>query len=612
MSQRNYKNEATTSEEILINCRHQPVIDKIFDKIDSIFKSFNTFLSAHCGSKHCISEKMNSLKASDSNTSHIDISKRKSSIKNNHFTNGNSKVSIDVTKPELNSIITYKSIPKSTSDSKLPPISSNGNAHAFNTKQEIDEAGTSTSQKFNQIQNENIIFEEDPNYNQLLECFEKFLNHTEENETDEYWKKNNVMETFMCDIENDTRHKNYEPEPFEVFTMTIDEINAIDADVKGDGNIHNTRTEAIKSNLITLNYIKQSNENTLALLEITNTSESLETADEVRDQIEHLEKTIEEEETKLKDIEKLKSEFKEKLRMPILGTNQKYDIESAALSCQKFSDNNSPINNNLEQFWNKLVDFAESNSLSETAIKSLLSCLLIGPAFEVYIDNRDKNLKEIAQILTDRFGEILTISDKLKALHELHRLPGEKLSSVMARCSSLIDATKQSVPREQREVRYELLMTNNLLKLCSCKAKNEIIKERARAARAGYNLPYKSLFLQALAVENLNKEHAHTNNASSFYQDSSRSNYKSIRERRQEALRSNQKQSKSNYKTIKERRQDALISNQTLKHKETEEFGPIVKDINDDDEISESQFYDDNPTSDEEDCTSEFPEYDSF
>ena len=52
----------------------------------------------------------------------------------------------------------------------------------------------------------------------------------------------------------------------------------------------------------------------------------------------------------------------------------------------------------------------------EKGIKSLLSCLLIGPAFEVYVDNREKSLKEIMQILTDRFGEMLTITDKIKAL----------------------------------------------------------------------------------------------------------------------------------------------------------------------------------------------------
>ena len=205
---------------------------------------------------------------------------------------------------------------------------------------------------------------------------------------------------------------------------------------------------------------------------------------------------------KLENVAKLKDEFKEKLPLPAFGTEDTYSIEEARLaipllgsdegSTKLFSTNN-PGGVTLEEFWNKLLLFVEAGNLNEAATKKLLGTLLFVEPYKAYMDNKDESIKNILQILIDRFGSIHTIADKVKALDNLKRRDGEKIQSVMNRCAILIDATKHMVPENEREMRQKLLLTQNLLKLVKPKARSALMAHRASAARAGYNIEYKEL-----------------------------------------------------------------------------------------------------------------------
>ena len=81
----------------------------------------------------------------------------------------------------------------------------------------------------------------------------------------------------------------------------------------------------------------------------------------------------------------------------------------------------------------------------------------------------------------------------------------------MARISSLVDATKLLVKEDQRDPRKEIIMTEKLINLCSERAKQAILRERAKAARSGYILSYKNLYSIAADIEYSENENSDSN-----------------------------------------------------------------------------------------------------
>ena len=136
----------------------------------------------------------------------------------------------------------------------------------------------------------------------------------------------------------------------------------------------------------------------------------------IENRIKGLELETDEEEKKLKNIANLKSEFKEKLPCPTFGTENEVNVEKARLTIPFFGNSNNGSFHNttipfsgsqstiaLDEFWHKLFAFAESENLSEQATKKLLGMCMFGEPHKVFFDNKDKDLKEILQILVDRF-----------------------------------------------------------------------------------------------------------------------------------------------------------------------------------------------------------------
>ena len=288
---------------------------------------------------------------------------------------------------------------------------------------------------------------------------------------------------------------------FENFTLSVDDMQNMMPQMEGASNRHSIETELIKNKLITFTQLKEMAQSFASSLKSQKNPEP-ETTQEINKlelKIANFDNLIQAEEARFNNIYKLKSAHREQLKMPTFGNIDTYNIEHAALTCPSFTDTTCRIT--LEEFWNKICSFTENEGLSQKGVKSLLSCLLHGPAYQAYYDNKTKSLHEIVQILIDRFGDIQTIEDKLQSLRTITRLPGEKLSSVMRRVSALIDKTKHIVNEKEQNVRYEILMIENLIKLCSQRASKRIISERDKAARAGYILGYKNLFTLASDIE---------------------------------------------------------------------------------------------------------------
>ena len=294
-----------------------------------------------------------------------------------------------------------------------------------------------------------------------------------------------------CDLPN-TQH--------ETFALTIDDMHKMNPSLESGSNTHNITTELIKANIIMFTQLKEMSQSMLASLKsLPETSETTQQIQLFDQKIVNFDKLIQKEEDKFKKIADLKNAHQQRLKMPTFGTNDKYDHEVVALTTPSFRHNDDKLT--LEEFWNKVCSLTENENLSEKAVKNLLSCLLSGEAYQAYFDNKSKSLEEIVQVLIDRFGDIQTIQDKLQSLQDITREPGEKLASVMRRVSTLIDKTKHIVEQNEQSMRYDLLMTENLIKLCSQRARQRLLNERAKAARSGYNLPYKNLFFIATDAE---------------------------------------------------------------------------------------------------------------
>ena len=319
-------------------------------------------------------------------------------------------------------------------------------------------------------------------------------------------------DTIVTYDENDTDNEEYH-ESYETFALSAKELESLVPQVPGTNNVHQIATEQAKEKIASIKNTILMQNDILRMYKTLNRDGSLKLSIEtIEGRIKDLTVETEKEEQKLKNIANLKSEFKEKLPLPTFGAEDAVNAEAARLSIPCLGMDNSSklyspqINQGtvtLEEFWNKLSLFVESEGLSEAGTKKLFGLLMFGEPYRAYFDNKDKPIKDILQILIDRFGSVHTIADKLKALDNMSRGDGEKIQGVMNRCNILVDATKYLVPENEREMRQNVLMTQNLLKLVKPKAKNAILMQRSSAARAGYNLSYKELLNIAIDAERL-------------------------------------------------------------------------------------------------------------
>ena len=71
----------------------------------------------------------------------------------------------------------------------------------------------------------------------------------------------------------------------------------------------------------------------------------------------------------------------------------------------------------------------------------------------------------------------------------------------MQKASALITSTSFIVDEKSRDARYEILMSQNLMKHCTSAAKRAILKQKSAALRAGYIMNYKSMYLTAIEAE---------------------------------------------------------------------------------------------------------------
>ena len=213
---------------------------------------------------------------------------------------------------------------------------------------------------------------------------------------------------------------------------------------------------------------------------------------------------------KLTEMNRLVSNQSESLQAPVFGVNHEVNIEQLRLHVPTFGDSANDIC--ISTFWKKLLTFVESQSYSEQGIKTALSNLLQGKAFDLYFTIRHKSLHNILEALEGSFSDHKTILDLDFKLQSLKRERSQTLTNFMNEVHALIMKTESLRPVGQREQYANFILLQKLKENASPKAQVEIQNAIETSIRNGIQLDYTSLLDIAKRAEYRTRVQASANN----------------------------------------------------------------------------------------------------
>ena len=213
---------------------------------------------------------------------------------------------------------------------------------------------------------------------------------------------------------------------------------------------------------------------------------------------------------KLTEMKRLVSNQSESLQVPVFGVNHDVNIEQLRLHVPTFGDSTSNIC--ISTFWKKLLTFVESQSYSEQGIKTALSNLLQGNAFDLFFTIRHKSLHDILEALEGSFSDHKTILDLDLKLQSLKRERSQTLTNFMNEVHTLIMKTESLRPVGQREQYANFILVQKLRENASPKAQVEIQNALETSIRNGIQLDYTSLLDIAKRAEYRTRIQASANN----------------------------------------------------------------------------------------------------
>ena len=285
--------------------------------------------------------------------------------------------------------------------------------------------------------------------------------------------------------------------------LSLEQIDQLLPAEQSSIGVHQVYSENLKSKLKNLHYTQTTLSALIVCLNAQNTiapsdalAAEIETA---KTNLDKITESITDYEEKLSQITDLKLKHTETLELPKFGESTEYKNDDAVLLLPRFDNNLSATS--LVEYYNKVKDFCEEHDLTEEKCKSVLRVNLLGEPYNVFKAKEKESLRHILQALTDRFGNIQTLDDKILSLEALKRATNESLASVMQRVSILIDQTNLICDPKDRDTRYKLKMMDYLIKMCSKKALNAIQDSRRKHNNAGYVFGYSQAFEIARHVE---------------------------------------------------------------------------------------------------------------
>ena len=210
---------------------------------------------------------------------------------------------------------------------------------------------------------------------------------------------------------------------------------------------------------------------------------------------------LQEVEKELTELDSFASNLKEKLEFPTLGFTDELDIEQLRLHCPIFSPTNDSTS--FEEFWQKLVSYAESYGLSEKAFKNALSNLLQKEAFRLFYRLRNKPLKEIIKALDGSFNDYKTVIDFKHQFDSFKRDSGQSLGNFMNEAHTMLMQTDPLLSKdpEINKGQKDILLEQKLLQNVSKKALKAIRKAGDASMELGLRLSFEQLLEIAKRAE---------------------------------------------------------------------------------------------------------------
>ena len=205
----------------------------------------------------------------------------------------------------------------------------------------------------------------------------------------------------------------------------------------------------------------------------------------------------------LSEIANKKSHIHQSYEMPIFGEEDDFVFEEYKhippfIPGKRESD--------LNHTWNILIKTG-NKKLSEKGFKIALSSLLLGESAEYFYLYEGKSLKEIIDILANRFGKQKSSDQYIKEIDSFQRQKGQNLAKCLETLKFLIHTGYKHKKPEVISNLVEENIRNKLPKLVSKAVLKKLIEEERKSDLTGH--PF-DLERKALELDDLEKRMAHS------------------------------------------------------------------------------------------------------
>ena len=131
------------------------------------------------------------------------------------------------------------------------------------------------------------------------------------------------------------------------------------------------------------------------------------------------------------------------IETPTFGINDKINMKDLQ-ALPTFDGENNEVP--LYHFWQKMIQFIETQKISEKATKMILAYKLLGPAFDIFEINKENNVETIIKQLSDRYGSFPTKLEFEEQMNTFKRTPTESIKACMNRFEYILKKLYQNEP----------------------------------------------------------------------------------------------------------------------------------------------------------------------
>ena len=192
----------------------------------------------------------------------------------------------------------------------------------------------------------------------------------------------------------------------------------------------------------------------------------------------------------LKDLMKLKQnqkhfENESFIETPTFGNNDKINMKDLQ-ALPTFDGGKNGIL--LYHFWQKMIQFIETQKISEKATKMILAYKLLGPAFDIFEINKENNVETIIKQLSDKYGSFPTKLEFEEQMNTFKREPTESIKACMNRFEYIVKKLYQNDP-DYKQI-LEMQCNEMIRKLAVPEAKRFLDRAIMQAKSYGLELNY--------------------------------------------------------------------------------------------------------------------------